>query len=337
MQSPRRFLRPAYIFIAFVILAGIIFVIAELDQIVLAIQKADWRAIPGALFFTVISYVSMSISFAMVCRLFIRRASLRALAEIGYVTNVLNHIVTSGGVAGISLRLILMGKHGVPARDTIASTMMHFYIASIDMMIMLPVGLIYLLQNARVAPGIAILLQITTLVLILLTIIATFIIFNNVWRRSVLKVTSNLVKKLTRRDMRSTFSQFDKSMKRGIILMRRRPGWVTVAVILTIVDWFASVMVLSYCLDAFGPHQPFGTVMTGYVIGISIGLLSMIPGGIGVQESSMTFVFYLLGVPIGQAILASILFRAIFFILPYLVSLLLYRPLLQSDQPSTST
>ena len=105
-------------------------------------------------------------------------------------------------------------------------------------------------------------------------------------------------------------------MTRGIRLMRRRPGWVLILILLTIVDWVASVMVLSFCLDAFGPHQAFGVVMTGFVIGITLGLVSMLPGGIGVQESSMTFIFHLLGVSFGQAVLASILFRGIFFFLP---------------------
>jgi hypothetical protein len=39
MQSIRKFIRPAYILIAILIIVGLAFVIAELDGIMLAIQK----------------------------------------------------------------------------------------------------------------------------------------------------------------------------------------------------------------------------------------------------------------------------------------------------------
>lgn len=336
MQSIRRHIRPSYLFIAILFVVGFIFVLAELDEIIIAIKKADWRAIPGALLFTFVSYTAMSTSFAMISRLFIKNVSLRVLGEIGYVTNVLNHLVTSGGVAGLSLRFILLGRHDVPIRDTVASTMMNFYFGTIDMMVMLPVGLLYLVRNAQIATGITAILQITILLLIVVIFIATFIIFSPTWRHRVLEITTLLASKITRRDLRSTFKQYDRSMNRGIALMRRRPIWVITALFLTICDWFASVGVLSFCLDAFGPRQPFGVVMTGFVIGITLGLASLVPGGIGVQESSMTFVFHLLGVPIGQAIMGSILFRGIFFVLPYLISLAFYRTLLRSEGSTSS-
>jgi len=313
---------------------GIILIIAELDEIKYAIQRANWRALPGAVLLTAISYLAMSLSFALVCKFFNINMKVRDLAELGFVSNTVNHVITTGGVAGFSLRFIIMGRHQVPVRDVIASSMMHFYIASVDMMVMLPVGLIYLLQNAQVSRGIGLLLQILTAALILFVITGTFIIFNENLRITVLNFISRMTSKITRRDLKSTFRQFDKSMKRGIKIMRLKPGWVIVAIILTWTDWFGSVFTLGYCLAAFGERQPFGVVMTGFVIAIILGLISMIPGGIGVQEGAMTFVFHLLGVPIGQAVLAPILYRAIFFFLPYLVSLIFYRPLMKTQSPT---
>jgi len=95
------------------------------------------------------------------------------------------------------------------------------------------------------------------------------------------------------------------------------------------VDWFASVFVLRFCLLAFGAQVGLTTVITGFVIGIMVGLASLVPGGLVFQEGSMTWVLVLLTVELGQAILAAILFRGIFFYLPYLFSLLFYRHLLK--------
>jgi hypothetical protein len=55
----------------------------------------------------------------------------------------------------------------------------------------------------------------------------------------------------------------------------------------------------------------------------------MIPGGLGVQEGSMAGIFALLGVSFDRAVLASVLFRVIYFFVPYLISLTLYRGLLR--------
>ncbi len=117
-----------------------------------------------------------------------------------------------------------------------------------------------------------------------------------------------------------------------MLAIRKAPGELIKVMGLTWLDWLGSVFVLSFCLDAFGPEVPFGVVVTGFVLGIMAGLISMIPGGLGVQEGSMTGVFALLGVPFSQAFLAAILFRAIFFFLPYLISLPISRWLLRTDQ-----
>ena len=114
--------------------------------------------------------------------------------------------------------------------------------------------------------------------------------------------------------------------------MRLKPGWVLIAISLTWIDWFGSIFALYFSIAAFGEPQPFGVVITSFVIGVILGLVSMIPGGLGVQEGTMTFVLHLFGVPIGQAVLAPILYRAIFFFLPYLVSLVFYRSLMNTQE-----
>jgi uncharacterized protein (TIRG00374 family) len=129
----------------------------------------------------------------------------------------------------------------------------------------------------------------------------------------------------------------DETLTRGVQAVRRTPSQLAWVMSLTWLDWLASVIVLSFCLDAFGPAVPFGVVVTGFVLGIMAGLMSMIPGGLGVQEGSMTGVFALLGVPFGQAFLAAILFRAVFFFLPYVISLGFSRWLLRPGQlPDTA-
>jgi len=262
---------------------------------------------------------------------------MRDCAEVGFVTNVINHVLTTGGVAGFSLRIILMGKKNVPARDVIAVSMMHFYLASLDMMVMFPAGILLLMKNARLPPSVNGLLGTIAGASILLALIATLIMFNPDLRVLVLSWFAALVRTIIRRDLSTTFAQFNRTMTRGIALMRQKPLILLEVITLTAVDWFASVLVLRYCLLAFGAHVGLTTVITGFVIGIMVGLASLVPGGLVFQEGSMTWVLVLLGVGLGQAILAAILFRGLFFYLPYMFSLLFYRHLLKPASNSAES
>ena len=93
-----------------------------------------------------------------------------------------------------------------------------------------------------------------------------------------------------------------------------------------------SAAALWFCFYALGYLLNFGDLIAGFVIGIVSGVLSMIPGGLGIQEGSMAGIFTLLGSTFEQAILASILFRVVYYILPYIVSLVLTYWLLHTKE-----
>ena len=57
----------------------------------------------------------------------------------------------------------------------------------------------------------------------------------------------------------------------------------------------------------------------------------MLPGGMGVQEGSMVGIYVLLGVDYERAVLASVLFRAIYYLVPFAASLLLYARILRGQ------
>ena len=72
-----------------------------------------------------------------------------------------------------------------------------------------------------------------------------------------------------------------------------------------------------------------GVVVTGFAVGVAAGVMSMVPGGLGVQEGSMAGAYHLLGVPLEQGVLVSFLFRLVYYMAPFGVSLLFYRNVLR--------
>jgi uncharacterized protein (TIRG00374 family) len=225
-----------------------------------------------------------------------------------------------------------MKLYGVKMRDVIAASIMHFYLTSLDMLAFLPVGFVYLLLHAKVARGVAVILGLMTMLGAVTFLAATGLIFVPSKRGPLLDLLTRLAQRFLRRDIRSTLDNFDETLKRGAAAIRERPLTLVIVMVLTLVDFVSSVIVLGFCFDALGPPIRFGVLLTGFVIGVMAGVLSMVPGGIGVQEGSMAGIFVLLGTSLSQAVLAAILFRAIYYFLPYFASLGFYGRLVRKAE-----
>jgi uncharacterized protein (TIRG00374 family) len=221
----------------------------------------------------------------------------------------------------------------VALKDVVAASILHFYFTSLDMILMMPVAFLYLLLNATLPRGVIVLVGLMTLILAAIAVTATTVIFSERWLSRVARLLTGIVRKLLHRDVSEALQRVERTLKQGVEVLRRQPLAVALVMALSWIDWFGSVIVLWLCFDALGEPVAFGVALTGYVIGMMAGLLSMVPGGALVQEGSMVGILVLLGAPFQQALLASILFRGVFFLLPYGVSILFYSHLMRAKGP----
>lgn len=314
-------------------LLGVLAAAADWDEFRRLVGEADWQPVPVALLLTAISYACISYSFARVSQVLGIRMGWRGLTEIGFVTTVLNHLLTGGGIVGYSMRYMLMQGHGVAMKDVLAASILHFYLTSLAMLATLPFGIAYLLANAPITEGLAIAIGLVTLLLALVSIVATALIFVGSLRGTILRMLYRAVRVLTHRNIEPTLSLFDATMTRGVAIMRERPLTLFLIVVLDGLDWLSSAAVLWFCFDALGPPVQPAVLLSGFVIGMMAGALSIVPGGLGIQEGSMAGVFALLGTPFEQAVLTAVLFRGIYYLLPCVVSWGFYVRLVRRTGP----
>jgi uncharacterized protein (TIRG00374 family) len=318
--------------IVIVALIGVIFVASDWEDFRKVLSAADWRMILPGLFFSAVSYFCVGVSYAIGAKLLEIRMSWRDLTEIGFVTVILNHIITTGGVAGFSVRYLLMERHGIRMRDVLSSSFLHFYLSSVVIIAILPFCFIYLLDNATLPKGVALLIGFATSVVIVISIIGALLFFVNQIRAPVLKVMGKAANLFTRHDIHTRFEQFNDTMNQSAAITRSRPLNVLAILVIVIIQWSAAFVTMGFCFDALGAVPPPGVLVTGLVIGLVAGVLSMVPGGFGVQEASMAGIYALLGVPFELALLAAILFRGVYYLVPYVVSLIFYGRLLRTGQ-----
>lgn len=317
------------ILLVLVLLIGLAVIVADWNQIRAALSQAKWTLIPYALAATLVSYTCISLSFAQVSRLMGVKMRTRDLAIIGFVSSVLNHLVLSGGAAGYSVRFLLMNRHGVSLREVIAISILHFLLTSLIMATMLPVGLAYLGLTASLSQRTAMVLTVIALIIFLGTIFAFGMIFWGRMRRPAIGLLVKAVRTVVRRDVQGPLERFDATVALGVQEMREAPVSMLIIASLIAIDWAFSAAALWFCFRAFDVTLSVGQLISGFVIGTVAGVSSMLPGGLGIQEASMTGIFTLLGVSLGTAVVASILYRVVYSVIPYFVSLIFYRWILR--------
>jgi len=330
-QPSQRNRRRAGLFaIATAVLVGVLVAAMDAEEALHILRHPSWRWFPLALVFTGVSYLCLSGSFSSINRIFGIRLRRREQMEIGFVAFSLNNLVSVGGLAGYSLRLFLLRRRGMAGGDIVGASLVHSYANQLMMMSLLPVGLLYILLNHPLGHTRTLELAIAAGLSFLTVVVATFLLLNGPARRRTAGVVEWLARRVLRRDVSTSIARLDGTITAGFDALRRRPSLMVVPLVLVLLDWAASVLALGACFLALRTPIHPGVLITGFAIGVSVGFLSMLPGGLGAQEGSMAGIYVLLGVGYERALLAAMLFRLIYYVIPFAASLVLYAHLLRT-------
>jgi uncharacterized protein (TIRG00374 family) len=329
--------RWATAFVILLIVGGLAVVFLDWNQVRKILGQTDWKLVPLALLVTIISYTSLSYGWAVTNQIFGVRMRRHDLAQIGFVSTVLNHLVSAGGAAGFSVRFLMMGAQGAAIKDIVAASLFYSYLSGLGMLALLPIGLLYLFVKHPLSRAAATGIGIGAVALLALFALASALVFARSLRFRVLHFLGRAAKAIFHRDVATSIEEFDETMTRGVAAMRHRPLTFALLMGSIALDWSSSMASLWFCFDALGDPVKAGVLVTGFAIGVTAGVLSMVPGGFGVQEGSMSGVYALLGVPLHQAVLAAILFRVVYYLVPYLVSLGFYWRLLRQMRAAGRT
>jgi uncharacterized protein (TIRG00374 family) len=315
--------------VAAVVLLAILLVALDWNEARRLAAEANWELTLVALLFAALSYLCLSYSFVTVNRVFGIGIIWRELFEVGFVSTALANVTGLGGAAGHSLRLAVMQRQGTPSANILAASIFHTYLYGVTMLALLPLGLIYVIANHRLSEGVATGLGFAVIMLVLAIIVGTAIVFVSSIRSVVIRILNRLWHLFRQRDSPSFLSDFDTALALGATRIHSRPLALALPLGLMLANWTFTLASLWFCFNAIGDPLGFGVLVTGCFIGISAGILSMVPGGLGVQEASMAGMYALFGVPFAQAVLASVLFRVVYDFVPFLMSLAMYRRLLR--------
>ena len=316
--------------IVFVLLAVLV-VVLDWNQVHQIIGKAQWQLTLVALLFTIISYFCLSFGYVLVNRVFGIGIGWWKLFEVGIVSSTLNNILGFAGAAGHSLRVQLIKGKGIDAGEVLAASIFHSYLNNVMLLLMLALGLLTLLFSHIVYGGSAVGLGLIAAILVVSLIVSTAIIFIPWLKSRLLHFTKTVWHFFTHRDITPFLTDLDHGLTRGLVTLKGRPWELTLLLGMMAGEWAFQAVALWFCFGALGNAPGLGVLLSGFGIGLSAGNLSLVPGGLGVQEASMAGIYALLGMSFAQAALVAILFRVVYDFIPFFISLPFYARLTRRD------
>ncbi len=327
--------------LGFVALVGL-FALSDGRKLWDAAQAIDAKLLLLPLGLAVGSYMVMALSYQGIARASGTEVPFGTMLRITFVSNTINYIVSTGGISGLAVRIYFFVRLGMPSGTAVIVALVQTFITNSVLLIFVAIGFGILVQNHELhGPT----LWMTTTLLGIFVVAAVLplllLIHRQVRRRTlfwIAEATNSVMHRVApkRKPARVRIWRFQRNLNRGIEFVLSQKRQMLVPTLWIFVDWIVTLLILYTAFIAVGYPVPVSFVIVGFAVGIILSLISFVPAGLGVMEGSMAAVFRSLGVPFETAVVAALVFRFSYYIMPLIVSVFFFRGMLQQSREATA-
>lgn len=245
--------------------------------------------------------------------------SYRSLFRVSLELNFINHVFPSGGVSGFSFFGLRMKEYGVRSSAATMVQLLRFFMGYIGFLVLLTIGIVVLAFDGKA----------NNFVLVLATFLASLIVFGSlivayiVGDNHRINVASTIIGKVLNKIISVARPHHPETIKldklrNGMDEMHR--SYVAIQENLDVVKkgvWFGFLTGLTEVLTiyvvyiAFGEWINIGAVILAYAVANFAGLVSVLPGGVGIYEALMTATLAAAGIPAGLSIPVTVMYRVL--------------------------
>lgn len=245
--------------------------------------------------------------------------SYKSLMKISLELNFVNHVFPSGGVSGISYFGLRLRGAGVRATAATLVQMMKLILLTLSFEVLLIIGLFILAVNGRASNLVILIGGSVSTLLIIATATFAFIIGSrrriNAFFLWVTKAINKLIQFFRPKhpetlNLNKAREIFDELHENYLLFKTRyrelkQPFWYSLLANAT------EILAIYVVFVAFGQWINVGAVILAYAVANVAGLISVLPGGVGIYEALMTAVLATAGVPAALSIPATIMYRVL--------------------------
>ena len=263
------------------------------------------------------------------------------MLKITFVANTANYVVSTGGLSGFALRLYFFLRLSIPSGTAVIISLVQTFLTNLVLLLFVVAGFTYLL-TAHDLKGYALGTTATLLFFFIVAAgIAILLLFHRGLRRRTLFIMAETVHWFLHRFFprhkpgRVYIWRFQRNLNRGIEFLLARKRLMVVPTLWIIADWVFTILILYGAFVAVHHRIPITFVVVGFAVGIILSLVSFVPGGLGVMEGSMAAIFSSLSVPFETAVVAVLIFRVAYYVLPMIISVFFFRRMLGQGARAT--
>jgi uncharacterized protein (TIRG00374 family) len=265
--------------------------------------------------------------------------SYKDMYRISLELNFVNHVFPSGGVSGISFFSLRLKRFGVRAGTSTVLQLIKFILIFVSFELLLVFGLFSLAINGKASNLIILLFGVLGTLLVVGSLLLGYIVgdkkrinaFFLFFTKAINRVLHTIRPRHPETFEISNVKQILNELHDNFQLIRH--NWQ----VLKAPFWYAllanatEVAAIYVVYIAFGHWVNLGAVIIAYAIANFAGLISVLPGGVGVYEVLMTGVLATMGVPPGISVPVTVMYRILNMIIQIPIGYVLYHNAIQNS------
>lgn len=293
------------------------------------------------LLWTVASYAAMARSYQQIASLAGLSLRFGEMLRLTMISTAANTLLSTGGISGLAVRSYYFSRHHrLRWGNAVSVSLAQTFITNLVLSTFLFWGVLSLAIHGDPigsSPFAALGLFLLALVLCIAGIL---VVASRIVRRALfgglLTVVDSLSRPFARRRvaLRARLALFEEELHEGVdflIAQRRRMVGPLLYVCL---DWVLMLATLDAAFACVGRPVAVHVLVIGFSTGVFLSTVNLVPGGIGVMEGSMAAVFAGLGVTLEAAVVATLIFRICYYVVPLLLTLFFWRDVVGAVSPS---
>ena len=319
-----------------VLFLGVVFVIvsfSELEHTIATLQQGNLLYILLAFLIQIGWFFLVGITYRSLYHLLGMRESITNLTKVAAAATFVNVVMPTAGVGGIAIFVNAAKKDGHPTGKVTLAAALFVLFDLAAFLAVLALGIIVLIRRNDLAAG-----EITaSLILLAIASLLAFTLY--LGSRSAeamgnfLARLSRLVNAILRPFIRRNYlreeraHEFAHEMADGLASLPDRPHGLLKPLSLALLNKGLLICILLCAFLAFQVPYTAGTITGGFAIGYLFMIVSPTPSGIGVVEGVLPLTLKSLRVVWSQAVVITIVYRAMTFWVPLGVGALAFRSL----------
>ncbi len=331
MAMKQGFKKKLFIYAPILLSVGILaaLVYPNLDSLLVTVKTAAPFYLFCSLLFSFTSYFFIGISLWEILRILGHDLPFWEATGVAFVSTTVNYFVSSGGVSGFATRAHLLSKRNIPYGISVTSSVVISVFIYLVLSIIIVEGM--LLQMLKSSSyGISLFQGVAGVLFVLTFAFVLILLFfhhelRSVWARKLYHLVNHLLFFSSRKAIpEETFLQFEAQLSDGIHTIQARRYELPLVLAYVCLDWVSNILILHFAFLAVGTHMHTSTLIIGFALGQIMTVIPILPGGLGAMEAAMTAAYSGMGIPVGQALTASLVFRLFYYMVPALGSIFIY-------------